>query len=453
MGERQDGAQVPAERAAPRSPRAALARAAAAGDFQLAPAATPPAAAVRVDQQAAAADAGRVRARRRRRRAVRRQHVPRPQREHHRPVPVHHHRRRAGRRRRRAFPRAPLRELLRARRRDARLGVRQGRAAAHRRLLPGAAAQPARVPPESGVQPVRCVPDAGHLRELLRHDGRPRAAVAATGAAADRRRPRRAGGAAAAASFAGGAPDMFRALQMSGRGPDGYPLDVHPAEAAAAAAGSRLDQRRGRRRWPIAPRCSRTRRRSAACRSAARSRRSCAARSRSSRGPRISFDRRCAADVCVRRCARGSLARRVSAVQERKPPESADADLRLARRRRSRARPVSARRADSPARAGDRVPARRRLVRRHANHRPGLQALLRAGRVRDGVDRIPAHAVGHVSRQRGGRPDRRPMAEGERRRARRSIPIASACGARRPADTWPRSPRSRRAARSRAPTI
>ena len=27
--------------------------------------------------------------------------------------------------------------------------------------------------------------------------------------------------------FAGGAPDMFKALQMSGRGPDGYPLDVH----------------------------------------------------------------------------------------------------------------------------------------------------------------------------------------------------------------------------------
>ena len=30
--------------------------------------------------------------------------------------------------------------------------------------------------------------------------------------------------------FAGGAPDMFRSLQMSGRGPDGYPLDVHPAK-------------------------------------------------------------------------------------------------------------------------------------------------------------------------------------------------------------------------------
>ena len=30
--------------------------------------------------------------------------------------------------------------------------------------------------------------------------------------------------------FAGASPDMFRALQMSGRGPDGYPLDVHPAK-------------------------------------------------------------------------------------------------------------------------------------------------------------------------------------------------------------------------------
>jgi quercetin dioxygenase-like cupin family protein len=31
-------------------------------------------------------------------------------------------------------------------------------------------------------------------------------------------------------AFAAGGPDMFRALQMSGRGPDGYPLDVHPAK-------------------------------------------------------------------------------------------------------------------------------------------------------------------------------------------------------------------------------
>ena len=47
---------------------------------------------------------------------------------------------------------------------------------------------------------------------------------------------------------------MFRALQMSGRGPDGYPLDVHAAEAAAAAAGSDLDEGRGGGARPIAPR-------------------------------------------------------------------------------------------------------------------------------------------------------------------------------------------------------
>jgi len=35
---------------------------------------------------------------------------------------------------------------------------------------------------------------------------------------------------AARGARAAGGPDMFRALQMSGRGPDGYPLDVHPAK-------------------------------------------------------------------------------------------------------------------------------------------------------------------------------------------------------------------------------
>ncbi len=39
----------------------------------------------------------------------------------------------------------------------------------------------------------------------------------------------RAGEGARARGGAGGA-DMFRTLQMSGRGPDGYPLDVHPAK-------------------------------------------------------------------------------------------------------------------------------------------------------------------------------------------------------------------------------
>jgi quercetin 2,3-dioxygenase len=49
-------------------------------------------------------------------------------------------------------------------------------------------------------------------------DGRGAAPPSARGAAEGRGR----GG------FAGGAAEMFRALQMSGRGPDGYPLDVHP---------------------------------------------------------------------------------------------------------------------------------------------------------------------------------------------------------------------------------
>ena len=35
------------------------------------------------------------------------------------------------------------------------------------------------------------------------------------------------GGGRGRGAFAGGSPDMFRMLQMSGRGPDGYPLDVH----------------------------------------------------------------------------------------------------------------------------------------------------------------------------------------------------------------------------------
>jgi quercetin dioxygenase-like cupin family protein len=37
-------------------------------------------------------------------------------------------------------------------------------------------------------------------------------------------------GGGAPGGFARGGADMFRALQMSGRGPDGYPLDVHPAK-------------------------------------------------------------------------------------------------------------------------------------------------------------------------------------------------------------------------------
>jgi quercetin 2,3-dioxygenase len=41
---------------------------------------------------------------------------------------------------------------------------------------------------------------------------------------------REGGGPRGRGGFAGASADMFRALQMSGRGPDGYPLDVHPAK-------------------------------------------------------------------------------------------------------------------------------------------------------------------------------------------------------------------------------
>jgi quercetin 2,3-dioxygenase len=56
--------------------------------------------------------------------------------------------------------------------------------------------------------------------------GRGRGGAPAGGRAAGGRE----GGARGA--FAGGAAEMFRSLQMSGRGPDGYPLDVHPAKLA-----------------------------------------------------------------------------------------------------------------------------------------------------------------------------------------------------------------------------
>ena len=89
MGEPQDGPQVPAT-ADPEIAAAALARAAAAGDFQLAPARAPQRRPFG-SRTSSAADARRLRARGRRRRAVRRQHIPRAERQHDRAVPVHHH--------------------------------------------------------------------------------------------------------------------------------------------------------------------------------------------------------------------------------------------------------------------------------------------------------------------------------------------------------------------------
>ena len=56
---------------------------------------------------------------------------------------------------------------------------------------------------------------------------RRRGAAGASGRAGGPPAGRGGGGGRGRGGFAGGAPDMFRALQMSGRGPDGYPLDVH----------------------------------------------------------------------------------------------------------------------------------------------------------------------------------------------------------------------------------
>ena len=72
---------------------------------------------------------------------------------------------------------------------------------------------------------------AGDLRELL-HQGRAADEDAAMAPAAADAAPAGRGGdeGRGRGGFAGGAAEMFRSLQMSGRGPDGYPLDVHPAK-------------------------------------------------------------------------------------------------------------------------------------------------------------------------------------------------------------------------------
>ena len=60
-------------------------------------------------------------------------------------------------------------------------------------------------------------------------EGRPaRGAEPDPGARGNRGAEGRGGG--GRGGFARGGADMFRTLQMSGRGPDGYPLDVHPAK-------------------------------------------------------------------------------------------------------------------------------------------------------------------------------------------------------------------------------
>ena len=73
----------------------------------------------------------------------------------------------------------------------------------------------------------------------------------------------------------------------------------------------------------------------------------------------------------------------------------------------------------------DRVPARRRLERGHADDGPGFPALLRAGWLRDGVHRVPPDASDHVSCERRGREDRGALAARQRRTHMGSIRRAS----------------------------
>ena len=65
---------------------------------------------------------------------------------------------------------------------------------------------------------------------FTRGGGAPRGGDARGAAGGDRGRAAEPGRAGAPRGGAPGGADMFRTLQMSGRGPDGYPLDVHPAK-------------------------------------------------------------------------------------------------------------------------------------------------------------------------------------------------------------------------------
>ena len=109
---------------------------------------------------------------------------------------------------------------------------------------------------------------------------RPRVPERRPDAAADPRRRARGRGGTGRSGGPGGT-DMFRQLSMSGRGPDGYPLDVHgatlplpPQDPVWTARPARCRQRHRRACGAARARA----RPSAACRSAARSRRSCGAR-------------------------------------------------------------------------------------------------------------------------------------------------------------------------------
>jgi hypothetical protein len=151
-------------------------------------------------------------------------------------VSLPHDGRRTGHRSSRPFPPAALRKLLRLGRRDVRLGVRQGRLAQRRRLLPGSSAQSAWIQAYVVLQSLCRVPHAGHFRKLFhgrkagqKRRGRARrkqtrAPVLEADCPARHRLEER----PVEAEWAGEAVSLFFACSMmSNTGPDGYPLDVH----------------------------------------------------------------------------------------------------------------------------------------------------------------------------------------------------------------------------------
>ncbi len=312
----------------------------------------------------------------------------------------------------RALPRPSLRELSGRGRRDARLGVRQGRA----RSRTGDYFQ---APPRN-LHGFKLAQAYNRFAAFLTpgifenfftrggngQNGVGRQAAAARGAApggppagARGGVPRRRGSTRRSRRRAGGRPRRQRHVPHIDDERRGDPTAIRstctgrrcrlPPQDPVWTQGQNR-RRRHRARRATGARAGALRR----CRSAARSRRSCVARWRSSRRRRISCEGRVARCRLLWRCALAVGISRAAVAAPRRRRRSAivrDADL----RRRATARiscSISIGRRAHGAPAGHRVPARRRLERRHSDDGPGLQALLRAGRFRDGVDRVPPDA-------------------------------------------------------------
>ena len=234
---------------------------------------------------------------------------------------------------------------------------------------------------------------------------------------------------------------------MSGRGPDGYPLDVHgptlplPPQDPVWIKGAAS---------PLADRAALARACAGALRRAdqPRDHAGAAPRARTQAAARGFYLTRCASDASVLAALLAASVRRSASAGGRR---NADADLRVARRHRSPAR----------SRICPPQPIRRPVPvivflhgeggRAAPDDRSRLQSLLRARRVRDGVDRY--RLTPSVTFPANVEDVRTAVRWLKANAAAHGLdPIASACGGRRRADTSRRSPAWRRAACSRAPT-